>query len=80
MRHARAFLQHSVVAQDGESEGTPVSVMEAGASGMPVIATRHAGIPEVVVNEETGVLVDEHNVSAMSDAIVRLAQDPALAS
>jgi colanic acid/amylovoran biosynthesis glycosyltransferase len=79
MRQARAFLQHSVVAPDGDSEGTPVSVMEAGASGLPVIATRHAGIPNVVLHGQTDLLVDEHDVSSMADAIVRLTDDPELA-
>ena len=75
MRRARAFLQHSVVAPDGDSEGTPVSVMEAAASGLPVIATRHAGIPYVIVHGQTGLLGDEHDVTSMADAIVRLTDD-----
>ena len=49
MQHARAFVQHSVTAADGDSEGTPVSILEAGAAGLPVVSTRHAGIPEGVV-------------------------------
>jgi len=79
MRHGRAFLQHSLVAPDGDSEGSPVSVMEAQLSGLPVIATRHAGIPEVVLEGETGLLVAEGDVGAMANAIARLATDPALA-
>lgn len=79
MRRARALLQHSVVAPDGDSEGTPVSVMEAGASGLPVIGTRHAGIPDIVLHQETGLLVDEHDVQAMANAIVLLADQPKLA-
>jgi colanic acid/amylovoran biosynthesis glycosyltransferase len=79
MRQCRAFLQHSLVAPDGDSEGSPVSVMEAQLSGLPVIATRHAGIPEVVVDGQTGLLVEEGDVDAMAAAIVRLATDPELA-
>jgi len=79
MRRVRALLQHSVVAPDGDSEGTPVSVMEAGASGLPVIGTRHAGIPDVVLHQKTGLLVDEHDFTAMADAIVRLTDHPELA-
>jgi glycosyltransferase involved in cell wall biosynthesis len=79
MRRCRAFLQHSLVAPDGDSEGSPVSVMEAQLSGLPVIATRHAGIPEVVQEGETGLLVDEGDVQAMAAAIARLATDPELA-
>ena len=72
------FVQHSLVAPDGDSEGNPVAVMEAQLSGLPVVATRHAGIPEVVIDGETGVLVDEGDVRGMSVAIERLLQDPAL--
>jgi glycosyltransferase involved in cell wall biosynthesis len=54
MREARGFVQHSVVAPDGDSEGNPVAVMEAQLSGLPVVATRHAGIPEVVRHGESG--------------------------
>jgi glycosyltransferase involved in cell wall biosynthesis len=79
MRRCRAFLQHSLVAPDGDSEGSPVSVMEAQLSGLPVIATRHAGIPEVVLEGETGLLVDEGDVPGMAAAMARLATDPELA-
>jgi len=78
MRQARVFVQHSLVAPDGDSEGNPVAVMEAQLSGLPVVATRHAGIPEVVIDGETGVLVEEGDVRGMSVAIERLLQDPAL--
>ena len=78
MRQARVFVQHSLVAPDGDSEGNPVAVMEAQLSGLPVVATRHAGIPEVVIDGETGLLVDEGDVRGMSVAIERLLQDPDL--
>lgn len=80
MRRARAFLQHSVTAADGDSEGTPVAILEAGMSGLPVVATRHAGICDVVRDGETGLLVGERDVSAMAEYILALARDPALAS
>jgi len=76
MRRARAFVQHSVHARSGDAEGTPVAIIEAGASGLPVIATRHAGIPDVVIEGETGILVDEGDVSGMAAAMIALAQDP----
>ena len=78
MRQVRLFVQHSLVAADGDSEGNPVAVMEAQLSGLPVVATRHAGIPEVVIDGLTGFLVDEGDVTAMSEVIERLLQDPAL--
>jgi colanic acid/amylovoran biosynthesis glycosyltransferase len=79
MSQARAFVQHSLVAENGDSEGTPVSVIEAQMTGLPVVATRHAGIPEVVLDGETGFIVEEGDVDAMADAMIELAQDPALA-
>lgn len=80
MRAARAFVQHSVRSRIGDSEGTPVAVLEAGASGLPVVATRHGGIPDVVIDGETGLLVDEWDVDGMAEHMVQLARDPALAS
>ena len=80
MREVRGFVQHSLVAADGDSEGNPVAVMEAQLSGLPVVATRHAGIPEVVLDGETGFLVGEGDVQAMAEAMMRLAVDPALAA
>jgi glycosyltransferase involved in cell wall biosynthesis len=79
MRGARCFVQHSVEASDGDSEGTPVAVIEAGASGLPVVSTRHAGIPDVVADGETGFLVDERDVAAMAASMLRLVQEPSLA-
>jgi colanic acid/amylovoran biosynthesis glycosyltransferase len=80
MRRARCFVQHSVEAESGDSEGTPVAILEAGASGLPVISTRHAGIPEVIVEGETGFLVDEKDVAAMAKQMTRLIREPALAA
>lgn len=80
LRGVRSFLQHSVEAINGDREGTPNSVMEAAASGLPVVATRHEGIEDVVIEGETGFLVDERDVHAMACRIVKLATDPALAA
>ena len=80
MRRARLFAQHSVEARSGDCEGTPVSVQEAGAAGLPVVSTRHAGIPEVVAEGETGLLVDEGDVEGMARQMLRLLRDPALAA
>lgn len=80
LRDARCFVQHSVEAASGDSEGTPVAILEAGAAGLPTVATRHGGIPDVVINGETGFLVDEHDVDGMAQRMVWLAQDPVLAA
>lgn len=77
---ARVFVQHSVRAADGDSEGTPVAILEAMKSGLPIVATRHAGIKDTVVEGETGFLVDEGDWEAMAEAMLKLAQDPILAA
>lgn len=79
MKGARAFVQHSLRPSSGDSEGTPVGILEAGASGLPVVSTRHAGIKDAVVDGETGFLVDERDVEGMSKGMLRLCDDPALA-
>lgn len=80
MRSARAFVQHSRVAPDGDSEGSPVAVMEAQLCGLPVVATCHAGIPEVVQDGVSGFLVAEGDGEAMAQAMAKLAMDPQLAA
>ena len=80
MRNARCFLQHSVEAASGDCEGTPLGILEAGASGLPVVSTRHAGIPDVVIEGETGFLVNEHDVEGMAEHMFRLLEEPMLAA
>ncbi|MDT7688953.1 MAG: colanic acid/amylovoran biosynthesis glycosyltransferase [Acidobacteriota bacterium] len=80
MRRARLFAQHSVEAASGDCEGTPVSILEAGATGLPVVSTRHGGIPDVVEDGETGLLVGERDVEGMARAMLRLLRDPLLAA
>ena len=80
MREVRCFVQHSLVAPDGDSEGNPVAVMEAQLSGLPVVATRHAGIPEVVLEGQSGLLVDEGDEESMAQAMAQFVLDPELAA
>lgn len=79
MRQARCFAQHSVQAWNGDCEGTPNTVLEAGASGLAVVSTRHAGIPDVVIEGETGYLVEERDVPGMARAMARVLDDGELA-
>tara|TARA_R110002096_G_scaffold398734_1_gene594865 strand:+ start:4304 stop:5401 length:1098 start_codon:yes stop_codon:yes gene_type:complete len=67
-----AFVQHSITADNGDMEGTPLSVLEASAAGLPVISTYHAGIPDVIVHGETGLLSNEHDVKTMSEHMKQL--------
>ncbi|MCG9973020.1 glycosyltransferase [Christiangramia crocea] len=75
LRDSRALLQHSIKAEDGDSEGTPLAVLEASAAGLPVISTNHAGIPDVIIDGKTGFLVEEHDVDGMALKIISLIEN-----
>lgn len=59
---------------DGAMEGTPTVLLEAQARGIPVIATRHAGIPDIVADGKSGILVPENNAGALAEAIQQMEQ------
>jgi len=80
MQQTRCFVQHSVTAEDGDMEGTPNTILEAGASGLAIVSTQHAGIKEAVINGETGYLVPEHDIKGMAHYMTVLAEDPLLAA
>ncbi len=70
MRRSRIFCLPS------HNEGTPVCIMEALSCGLPVVATRVGGIPDVVEHEKTGLLVAKGNVQGVADALLSLFRDP----
>lgn len=71
------FVHPSVTASDGDTEGgAPIVLLNAQANGMPVVATKHADIPEEVLDKITGLLVEEKNVEELADAMVYMAQHP----
>lgn len=76
LKDSLAMVQHSITADDGDTEGTPVAILEASAAGLPVIATHHAGIPDVVINKETGFLIKEHDISGMTLCMLDLLKYP----
>ncbi|MGL4502760.1 MAG: glycosyltransferase [Planktothrix sp.] len=80
MRTARAFIQHSMTKADGECEALGVVFLEAGASGLPVVATQSGGIPEVVIDGKTGFLVEEADIDKMADYMLKLVENPNLAA
>lgn len=63
---ASLFVLPSRTAPDGDEEGTPTVLLEAASAGVPVVSTRHAGIPDVVADGETGFLVEESDAEALS--------------
>lgn len=69
-------LAPSVTGQNGDQEGIPVSLMEAMATGMPVVSTVHTGIPELVSDGVSGYLVPERDADALAQALERLIDHP----
>lgn len=72
------LLAPSVTDSTGDQEGIPVTLMEAMASGLAVVSTRHSGIPELVEDGRSGLLAEERDVDGLAQALVRLDRDPAL--
>lgn len=65
-----------IQAPDGDIDGLPQMLMEAMACGVPVVSTRVAGIPDLIVDDRTGVLVEPANPAALADALEAMIQDP----
>lgn len=72
---SQIYLHPSQAGRDGNQEGVPNSMLEAMASGLPVFATNHGGIPEAVENGISGVLVAERDHGALARALLEAAQD-----
>lgn len=79
MNSVTGFVQHSITSEDGDMEGAPVAIIEASAAGLPVVSTFHAGIPEVIIHEKTGFLVEEHSVTAMAEYMKALLEKKEIA-
>jgi colanic acid/amylovoran biosynthesis glycosyltransferase len=76
MAEADILLVPSRTAKNGDQEGTPTVICEGSAAGLPVVSTNHAGIPEQVDDESTGLLADERDVDKMAAHLARLAASP----
>lgn len=75
MRSAALVAAPCVVAEDGDRDGLPTVLLEAMASGTPCVSTDVTGIPEVIVDEDTGLCVPRGDVGALADACARLLGD-----
>ncbi len=78
MQKSDIFVHNAVIADDGSREALGVTLMEAGGFGLPVVSCNVGGIPEVVIDSETGILTEEKQPEKMAAAIMRLADDKAL--
>jgi len=74
---AHLFVHPSRVAADGNQEGVPHAMLEAMATGLPVVATQHGGIPEAVEDGKGGFLVDEDDWEALADRMILLLDEEA---
>ncbi len=72
MRRAWLLAVPSLTARDGDAEGLPTVLCEAAATGLPVVASIHSGVPEAVVGDETGLLMPEGDVDALANALAAL--------
>ncbi len=72
MRRASLFLLPSRTAPDGDEEGTPTVLLEAASAGLPVVSTRHAGIPDIVADGDTGLLAAESDLDGLTALLRRL--------
>jgi glycosyltransferase involved in cell wall biosynthesis len=78
LRDADVLVAPSVPTSDGRREGIPIVIMEAMASGLAVVASQLSGIPELVEDGRSGLLVPPGDEAAIAEAIERLARDPDL--
>lgn len=75
---AQIFCHPSRTLRNGDKEGIPGTIVEAMATGLPVVTTKHAGIPEMVRGGEDGFVVAERDVDAIAEALLALIDQPDL--
>ena len=80
MQHGDIYCLPCVWASDGDVDGLPQMLMEAMACGLPGISTKLVGIPDLIIDGKTGLLVEPRHAQQAADAIERLIKDPAFAA
>jgi glycosyltransferase involved in cell wall biosynthesis len=75
LNQAQVFALTPCVTDDGDRDGVPNALLEAMACGLPVVTTTVAGIPEVVVHDQNGLLAEPHDVPAIADHLALLLAD-----
>lgn len=78
LRMADIYVQPSVIAPNGQMDGIPLALIDAMAAGKPVIASAISGIPELITDGESGLLVDPANPRMLAEAIARVQREPIL--
>jgi glycosyltransferase involved in cell wall biosynthesis len=76
MNQAQVLVAPSITTKDGDTEGLPIVILEAQAMGLPVIGTVHAGIPEAIIDGDTGFLVQEGDRGKIAQRIELLCSSP----
>jgi colanic acid/amylovoran biosynthesis glycosyltransferase len=76
MADADMVIVPSITTDNGDMEGLPVVIMEAMATGAAVIASDHAGIPEIVIPEDTGFLTPERDPESIANAVCHFIDNP----
>jgi colanic acid/amylovoran biosynthesis glycosyltransferase len=80
MHGGDVYVLPCVWAADNDVDGLPQMLMEAMACGLPAISTRLVGIPDLIRDGETGLLVEANDAAGLADAIARLMHDRELAA
>ena len=75
MQKAAALVLPSVTAESGDAEGLGMVLLEAAATGVPVIGSLHGGIPEAIVDEQTGYLIPERDIYQLAERVIYLLEN-----
>lgn len=78
LKRANVFIHPSVTAEDGTKEGIPGAIVEAMSSGLPVISSYHAGIPSIIKDGSTGLLIKENNYTDLATKLILLYEDDSM--